>query len=335
MQELEIIKASDVKERDIEWLWYPLIPYGKTTVLQGDSGDGKSLMILKLAAMLTRGEPMPFTDGEGQEPINVIYQSSEDDADDTIVPRFLRAGGDPERLFFISEKEDYLTFSDPRLLDAMQQTKARLLILDPLSAYVGKNTQLNSANEIRAQFRPLINMAKELRCAILIIHHQNKAQGQKAINRASGSVDVIAAARSALLVARVGKEASDERILAQVKCNVGPTGHAYIFSVSNGEVEWLREDSKTADEVLGNVFSEAGRPDTQLQAAKDALASALADGPRPQQEIMRRMRDAGISESTAKKAKAQLGIVSKKQGLLWFWSLPDAEIGTQCDNYVP
>ena len=323
MQDLEIIKASEVETREIEWLWYPLIPYGKTTVLQGDSGDGKSLMILKLAAMLTRGEPMPFTDGEGQEPINVIYQSSEDDADDTIVPRFLKAGGDPERLFFISEKKKFLTFSDERLMKAMKETKARLLILDPLSAYIGKKTQLNSANEIRTQFRPLIELAKDLRCAVLIIHHQNKAQGQKAINRASGSVDVIAAARSALLIGRTGKEAPDERILAQVKCNVGPTGYAYVFSVSDGEVKWLREDSKTADEVLGNVFSEMGRPDTQLQAAKDALASILAEGTKPQQEVISQMRDAGISESTAKKAKAQLGIVSKKQGPMWFWSLPD------------
>ena len=94
MEELEIIKAADIECRPIEWLWYPFIPYGKVTVLQGDSGDGKSLMVLTLAAMLTRGLPMPFTDGEGQEPINVIYQSSEDDADDTIVPRFLNAGGD-------------------------------------------------------------------------------------------------------------------------------------------------------------------------------------------------------------------------------------------------
>ena len=79
MEELEIIKAADIKCSPIEWLWYPFIPYGKVTVLQEDSGDGKSLMVLTLAAMLTRGLPMPFTDGDGQKPINVIYQSSEDD----------------------------------------------------------------------------------------------------------------------------------------------------------------------------------------------------------------------------------------------------------------
>ena len=326
-EDIDIIKASEIRTREIEWLWYPFIPYGKVTVLQGDSGDGKSLMVLKLAAMLTRGEPMPFTDGDGQQPINVIYQSSEDDADDTIVPRFKKAGGDTDRLLFINEQDEFLTFSDTRLLGALKKTQARLLILDPLSAYVGEKTQLNSANSVRAQFRPLIEMAKKLRCAILIIHHLNKQQGQKAINRGSGSVDVIAAARSALLVARTGKESPDERVLAQVKCNVGPTGNAVTFSVSNGEVEWLNDDPKTADEVLGNVFAGLGRPDTQMQAAKDALSSLLADGPKSQKEIMAMIRGAGISESTAKKAKAPLGVVSKKQGAVWFWSLPDTEDG--------
>lgn len=120
---LELIKASDVEIKEVEWLWYPYIPYGKVTVLQGDSGDGKSTFVLNLAAMLSRGEPMPFTDGSGQEPVNIIYQSSEDDADDTIVPRFVKAGGDPNRLIFISEKEKYLSFSDERLLEAVRKTK--------------------------------------------------------------------------------------------------------------------------------------------------------------------------------------------------------------------
>ena len=146
---LELIKASDVEIKEVEWLWYPYIPYGKVTVLQGDSGDGKSTFVLNLAAMLSRGEPMPFTDGSGQEPVNIIYQSSEDDADDTIVPRFVKAGGDPNRLIFISEKEKYLSFSDERLLEAVRKTNAKLIVLDPLSAYIGEETRINTANEIR------------------------------------------------------------------------------------------------------------------------------------------------------------------------------------------
>lgn len=323
---LEITKASDVTVKQVEWLWYPYIPYGKVTVLQGDAGDGKSTFILKLAAMLTRGEPMPFTDGNGAEPVNVIYQSTEDDADDTIVPRFINAGGDTDRLLFINEKEQYLSFSDERLLEAIRQTNAKLIILDPLSAYIGESTSINSANEVRRQFRPLIDIAKEQGCAIVIVHHMNKAIGQKALNRGVGSVDIVGAARSVLLVARTDKDRPDERILAQVKSNLAPTGNAILFTVDEGGIEWREETARTADEVLGNVFAAAGRPDEQMQRAKETLSAILTDGiPKPQSEVMEKLKAVGVGESTAKKAKALLGIQSVKQGMRWFWTLPGSE----------
>lgn len=323
---LEITKASDVTVKQVEWLWYPYIPYGKVTVLQGDAGDGKSTFILKLAAMLTRGEPMPFTDGNGAEPVNVIYQSTEDDADDTIVPRFIKAGGNTDRLLFINEKEQYLSFSDERLLEAIRQTNAKLIILDPLSAYIGESTSINSANEVRRQFRPLIDIAKEQGCAIVIVHHMNKAIGQKALNRGVGSVDIVGAARSVLLVARTDKDRPDERILAQVKSNLAPTGNAILFTVDDGGIEWREETARTADEVLGNVFAAAGRPDEQMQRAKETLSAILTDGiPKPQSEVMEKLKAVGVGESTAKKAKALLGVQSVKQGVRWFWTLPGSE----------
>lgn len=323
---LEITKASEVQVKSVEWLWYPYIPYGKVTILQGDAGDGKSTFILKLAAMLTVGEPMPFTDGEGMEAINVIYQSTEDDADDTIVPRFIKAGGDTDKLLFINEKEHYLSFSDTRLLEAIRQTKAKLIVLDPLSAYIGEATSINSANEVRRQFRPLIDIAKEQRCAIVIVHHMNKAIGQKALNRSVGSVDIVGAARSVLLIGRTDKDRPDERILAQVKSNLAPTGNAILFSVNEGGIEWIEETAKTADEVLGNVFASMGRPDEQMQLAKETLIQILDAGtPKPQAEIMEKLKLLGVGQSTVKKAKALLGIRSIKQGTQWFWTLPECE----------
>ncbi len=138
---------SEIEPREIEWLWYPFIPYGKVTLLQGDPDDGKSTFMLTIAALLTRGEPLPFTDtGKPHEPISVIYQTTEDDADDTIVPRFIKANGDRERLLFISEKES------------------------PLSSYIG-DCQINAANEVRPRFNYLIRIAKETGCAIVIIKH--------------------------------------------------------------------------------------------------------------------------------------------------------------------
>ena len=112
---LEIIKASEITPKEVRWLWYPYIPFGKVTLLQGDSGDGKSKLMLSLAALLSKGASLPFADEEEHtEPMTVIYQTTEDDADDTVVPRFNAAGGDGDRLIFIKEDEKSLTIRDDR-----------------------------------------------------------------------------------------------------------------------------------------------------------------------------------------------------------------------------
>lgn len=90
---LEIIKASEIEPKEVKWLWYPYIPFGKVTLLQGDPGDGKSKLMLSIAALLSKGEPLPFTETEENEPMTIIYQTTEDDADDTVVPRFNSTGG--------------------------------------------------------------------------------------------------------------------------------------------------------------------------------------------------------------------------------------------------
>ena len=144
--ELEVIRASEVTPKEVKWLWYPYIPFGKVTLLQGDPGDGKSKLLLALSALLSRGEPLPFA-SEAHAPMTVIYQTTEDDADDTVVPRFIASDGDRERLIFISEKKKNLTFGDNRIREAIEKFGAQLLILDPLSSYIGDGCSLNAANE--------------------------------------------------------------------------------------------------------------------------------------------------------------------------------------------
>lgn len=112
---LEVVKASEIEPREVKWLWYPYIPFGKVTLLQGDPGDGKSKLMLSIAALLSKGEPLPFTDEE-TEPMTIIYQTTEDDADDTVVPRFNSAGGNGENLIFIKEDEKSLSLGITALL---------------------------------------------------------------------------------------------------------------------------------------------------------------------------------------------------------------------------
>ena len=320
--EVEIIRGDEIELRDVDWLWYPYIPFGKITLIQGDPGDGKSTFVLNLAAMLTVGIPLPFTEIYGPvKPMTVIYQNTEDDAADTVMPRFLQAGGDPSRICFIREKDRALTFSDNRVAEAIRQTGARVVIFDPLSSYIGKDVSLNAANEVRAQFNPLIEVAKETGCAVIVVGHMNKMPGTKAIYRTTGSIDVVGAARSALLIARTDRDKPDERIMVVQKSNLAPTGNAILFSVGE-KITWLEEVERTADEVLGNSVL-VGRPDTRLEDAKAFIQTMLTEGPLSAVECDAKLREAGVRRTTAKKAKKQLGVVSEKQGFVWFWRLPE------------
>ena len=61
------IKASEVEPKEVRWLWYPYIPYGKVTIIQGIAGDGKSTFMLTISALLTKGVALPFSQEEAIE----------------------------------------------------------------------------------------------------------------------------------------------------------------------------------------------------------------------------------------------------------------------------
>jgi len=325
---LEMYTAADVEPKEVKWLWYPYIPFGKVTLIQGDSGDGKSTFALNLAALLTRGDTLPFT-GVSHEPMRVIYLNAEDDADDTVVPRFMKANGERSRLFFISEEKQRLNFSDDRIREAIVSTGARVCILDPLASYLGADVSMNLANEVRPRFESLIEVARETGCAIIIIAHMNKAEGLNAKYRANGSVDIVAAVRSALVIGRSNDDA-DDRIMAQSKNNLAPLGSSILFSVSDGVVEFIDTVDITADQLVG-AYGAAKARETKQAVARRELLDILSGGPMPQKEVMARMSELGISQRTCELAKGTLPIESFREGGCFVWRLasrPDGNNAT-------
>lgn len=320
-KETELIKGSEIIPRDVEWLWYPYIPYGKITIIQGDPGEGKSTFALNLAAMLTKGTSPPFSDGE-IEPMNVIYQNTEDDAEDTVIPRFINAGGDTDRIFFIDEKESALTFSDAeRIESAIKECNAKLIIFDPLTSYIGSDVAINQANEVRSRFNYLIEVAKKTKCAIIIVSHMNKMSGTKAIYRTLGSIDIVGSARSCLVIG-TSKDDPDIKIMAVQKSNLAEKGAAIQFEINDGKVDWLGTVDVTADDLLGAFSSSAGKKaNSKTALAAEVLQEMLDSGAKSQREVMARMKELGISNRTAEIAKAELGIKSVKQGNHWTWEL--------------
>ena len=301
---LEIIKASEITPKEVRWLWYPYIPFGKVTLLQGDPGDGKSKLMLSLAALLSKGAPLPFADeDESGEPMTVIYQTTEDDADDTVVPRFNAAGGDGDRLIFIKEDEKSLTFGDDRIREAVEKYHAKLLILDPMSSYIGDTCSMNNANETRAEFNHLIAVAKDTGCAIVIIAHMNKAKDTSPLYRTNGSIDIAGAARSIL----------------------APMGSAILFEVADKGVNFLDELELSAEDAFSASAPRMGRPNDREEAATDFIRSLLSDGRRLASDCEAKLEAAGFKKSTYKKSKKKAGVRSVKDGFLWYWTLPEVE----------
>ena len=314
--ELKMIKMSEVQSQEIEWLWYSFIPYGKLTIVQGDPGDGKTTLILNIAAKLSKGEELD-NDMKLTEPMNIIYQTAEDGLADTVKPRLEKAGADCERIVVIDERDKSLSMADERLEEAIIQTGARMLILDPIQAYLGGGMDMNRANEARDMTKRLGALAEKYKCAIILIGHMNKASGNKAAYRGMGSIDFFAVARSVLLVGRVEGE-PNIRAVVQIKNNLAQFGHPKAFELMESGFKWLGDYEITADEVLGGIAPKANK----LELAKQMLRELAETSNAVQSnEIFDMAEEQGISKRTLENAKKELCIRARKINNSWYWEL--------------
>ena len=313
-QELNIIKMSEIQSEEIEWLWYPFIPYGKLTIIQGDPGDGKTTLALNIAAKLSKGESLD-EEMKISEPINIIYQTAEDGLADTVKPRLELADADCERILVIDESSEALSMADERLEEAIKLTNAKLLILDPIQAYLGAGTDINRANEARDMTKKLGALAEKYKCAVLLIGHMNKASGTKASYRGIGSIDFFAVARSVLLVGRIEGEES-LRAVVQIKNNLAAFGNSKAFELSEEGFRWIGDYDISADEVLGGIAPKANK----LDQAKRLLLE-LAEGTNRMQskDIFEIAKEEEISKRTLENAKRELNINAKKINNTWYW----------------
>lgn len=296
--ELQMIKMSEIQSQEVAWLWFPFIPYGKLTIVQGDPGDGKTTLVLNIAAKLSKGEGLD-SKMKLTEPLNVIYQSAEDGLADTVKPRLETAGANCENISVIDESIKSLSMIDERLEEAVIRTKAKLLILDPIQAYLGGGMDMNRANEAREMTKRLSLLAEKYKCAILLIGHMNKAGGNKAAYRGMGSIDFFAVARSVLLVGRIEGE-PDLRAVVQIKNNLAAFGHSKAFRLTETGFEWIGDYEITADEVLGGIAPKANK----LEQAKKMLRELAETSTSVQSsEIFDMAEELNISKRTLENAK--------------------------------
>ena len=319
----EIKFFSEIEETSVDWLWYPYIPFGKVTIIQGDPGEGKTTLALNIAAILSRGERLP-TESEYEytyDSITSIYQTAEDGLSDTVKPRLTAANADCSRICTIIEGNDALHFTDNRLEETIASTGAKLLIMDPIQAYLGANVDMHRANEIRPVMSRLEAIAEKHNCAVVLIGHMNKS-GKKAQYKGIGSIDITAAARSVLFVGRRDND-KQKRCLIPIKSNLAPEGRAVLFSVGD-QLTW----EGFADIDISKVCSDMGhtydKQPSKVEQAENFLKE-LFDGKREQRStsVENAAKEYGISKRVLDTAKKNLPISSRKSGDYWYYVYPD------------
>ena len=316
---VKIIRMSDVELTPVDWLWKPYLPFGKLSVLQGNPGEGKTYFAMHLAAACTNGKLLPNM--ERMEPFNVIYQTAEDGLGDTVKPRLIEAGADLDRVLVIDDSEVQLTLSDERIEKAIVENNARLVIIDPIQAYLGSDVDMNRANEVRPIFMRLGQVAQRTGCAILLIGHLNKAAGMQSLQRGLGSIDIAAAVRSVMFIGKL-KHDPTMRILTHEKSSLAPPGVSLAFSLGDeGGFRWFGEYDITADEMLSGIEPQR---ETKTQQAKDLICTLLAGGKQVlSEDIDKAALERGIPGRTVRDAKRELGdalkskIVEGRKKVFW------------------
>ena len=316
---VKIIRMSDVELTPVDWLWKPYLPFGKLSVLQGNPGEGKTYFAMHLVAACTNGKLLPNM--ERLEPFNVIYQTAEDGLGDTVKPRLIEAGADLDRVLVIDDSDVQLTISDERIEKAIIENNAKLVIIDPIQAYLGADVDMNRANEVRPIFMRLGQVAQRTGCAILLIGHLNKAAGMQSLQRGLGSIDIAAAVRSVMFIGKL-KHDPTMRILTHEKSSLAPPGVSLAFSLGDeGGFRWVGEYDITADEMLSGIEPQR---ETKTQQAKDLICTLLTGGKQAlSEDIDKAALERGIPGRTVRDAKRELGdalkskIVEGRKKVFW------------------
>ncbi len=312
---VHLVRGDEIEIKPVEWLWKPMIPFGDVTIVQGAGGDGKTTMMLTIAAMLANGKLPPsledgfLNDVPATKPASTLFLTTENKSGSVVIPKFQNAGGNRSKLFFNNELEGHMTLTREELTEAIDCSNARLVIIDPLQAFLPNGTSMGNMAQMRNIMTMLTNVAEEKNCAIVIIGHLNKSEHSRSIYRGLGSVDIASAVRSILLV-EADKKNEMIKYVRNIKSNFDGAEHSRI------RLEYDDNYRLTFREVV-----EEGRL-TQIAHASSLLRELLQNGALPVTEVRNICQKEGISSKTAQRARQRIGAVQKYNGRTALWELP-------------
>lgn len=306
----KLLQYSSVKSKEIDWLWYPYIAYGKLTLLQGDPGNGKSLLSIIIASTISNGINLfNINNFNIATPHKVIYQNAEDSAEDTISPKLKKLNANQDNILYI-ENDEIINLEDDSFLNCILENNIKLLILDPIQSFFSKGKSLINVIDVRQVLKNLSKIASDTNCAIILVGHLNKNERGKDLYRGIGSVDFSAIARS-ILHLKKSENDSRIRIIFQVKNSLAKEGNPIAFRINNdGSINWLGE------------YDEEEIP--TINSSNDLVVNMILDSLSEEEKSftdIKEMIGDLASERTLYRIKKRLGIKSIKKNGIWYWQL--------------
>jgi hypothetical protein len=337
--------VSELKPAPIGWLWHNNLSFGNLALFDGDPGLGKSLVALDLCARLSSGRPFPSAEG-ALEPASAVILNGEDGPADAVLARLTALGANLDRIHVLRRDffEKHAGFRLPHhtrtLEDALADTGARLLVIDPIMAFLDRSVNVANDQSVRAALVPLLDVAARHQCVPLLIRHLNKTDGTHSIYRGGGSIAFQGACRSSWLFARdpVHKERS---IMAQVKNNYAVVQPALAYEIqTRGDtvaLSWLGTSTLSANQLLAAAGRRAHLPE-KVELAGEFLLGFLKDGPRPTTEIWPAAQKLGFSRSTVHRARRRFALKKIRtwtgKKLLSYWLLPGQRLPDEAAERV-
>jgi archaellum biogenesis ATPase FlaH len=335
-----VTTASQITPRPLDPVWDGVLWAGKPTLIAGDPGLGKSMLTADVAARVTTGAPWPCSEME-REPANVVMLSAEDDAADTIVPRLMAAGADLKRIAFVDGiremtvdgiRNGWLSLDRhlEQLGDVLAARRPRLVIVDPLSAYLGRDTDSHNEGDVRTVLAGMADLAVKYQCAVLCVRHLRKSESSSAQHKIIGSIAFTAAARAVYVVVR-DPDDEDHRLFLCAKNNLAPdtSGYGYVIKVNDDGTPYVgwgdERETRTADEVMGAATDKSHAVD----GAEDWLRAMLTEGPVYSRDMRQRAEEAGHSWRTVERARQKMGGIKIERDVVagggargpWQWRL--------------
>lgn len=333
--------ASTVERERLQWLWPGYIALGKEGMLVGDADQGKSTITCDLAARVTRGDLMPDESTGLRTPYGVVMLVSEDGYADTVRPRLEAAGADLDRVYFVKATlpdgwEDTLTLPDDieGLREAITKCDAKLIIVDPVIAFLGDKVDSYSNHQIRRAMRPLHVLAQETGVAVLGISHPSRGRGNgNPLDFSGGSLGFVQSARNAALVHKDPDE-DGGFVLASIKCNLGIKPESLSYRIvpwaedeAVGRIEWGESAPYTAAQLLAGKSAD-DNPDAVITARNLIRAKMGPGSVVPAKDMLEAAAANNVSKSALRRARVDLKVTTHKDGLTggWEWHYPEDKL---------